>query len=150
MLHVPHGMGSFFFFLIKIRLYAKSPQSCLTLCNSMDCRSLAPLSMRFSTQEYWSELSRPLPGDLPNPEIKSASLMSPALASGFFTTSATWEAQTEVYVIYNVLVSGVHQSDSVTHILFHSGLSQDSEYSSLCYTVGPCCLPIPHIIVCIY
>ena len=24
------------------------------------------------------------------------------------------------------------------HILFHFGLSQDSEYSSLCYTVGPC------------
>ena len=63
--------GIFFFFLIKIRLYAKSLQSCLTLCNSMDCRSLAPLSMRFSTQEYWSELSCPLPGDLPNPEIKS-------------------------------------------------------------------------------
>ena len=27
-----------------------------------------------------------------NPGIKPASLMSPALAGGFFTTSATWEA----------------------------------------------------------
>ena len=72
----------------------------------------------------------------PQPRDQIASLMSPALACGFFTTSATWEAQTEVYVIYNVLVSGVHQSDSVTHILFYSGLLQDSEYSSLCYTVG--------------
>ena len=26
------------------------------------------------------------------------------------------------------------------HILFHCGLSQDIEYSSLCYIVGPCCL----------
>ena len=26
------------------------------------------------------------------------------------------------------------------HILFHYGLSQDTEYSSLCYTVGHCCL----------
>ena len=26
------------------------------------------------------------------------------------------------------------------HILFHYGLSQDIDYSSLCYTVGPCCL----------
>ena len=25
------------------------------------------------------------------------------------------------------------------HILFHCGLSQGIEYSSLCYTVGPCC-----------
>ena len=32
------------------------------------------------------------PGDLPNPGIKLTSLMSPALASGFFTTSATWKA----------------------------------------------------------
>ena len=27
------------------------------------------------------------------------------------------------------------------HILFHYGLSQDIEYSSLCHTVGPCCSP---------
>ena len=35
----------------------------------------------------------PPPGDLPNPGIKPATLMSPALAGQFFTTSATWEAQ---------------------------------------------------------
>ena len=29
-------------------------QSCLTLCNSMDCSPQAPLSMEFSRQEYWS------------------------------------------------------------------------------------------------
>ena len=34
----------------------------------------------------------PPPGDLPDPGIKLVSLMSPALAGGFFTTSATWEA----------------------------------------------------------
>ena len=27
----------------------------------------APLSMEFSRQEYWSGLSYPFPGDLPNP-----------------------------------------------------------------------------------
>ena len=32
------------------------------------------------------------------------------------------------------------------HILFHYGLSQDIEYSSLCYTVGPCCLSILNVI----
>ena len=31
-------------------------------------------------------------GDLPEPGIKPASLMSPALAGRFFTTSTTWEA----------------------------------------------------------
>ena len=37
-------------------------------------------------------LSCPPPEDLPDPGIKPTSLMSPSLAGGFFTTSATWEA----------------------------------------------------------
>ena len=49
----------------------------------------APLSMGFSRQEYWSGLPCPPPGDLSNPGIEP---ISPALAGGFFTTSATWEA----------------------------------------------------------
>ena len=43
----------------------------------------APLSI------YWSGLPCPAPGDLPDPGIKPMSLMSPALAVRFFTTSAT-------------------------------------------------------------
>ena len=34
----------------------------------------------------------PASRDLPHPGIEPASLMSPALAGGFFTSSATWEA----------------------------------------------------------
>ena len=49
----------------------------------------APLSMGFSKQEYWNGLSFLPPGDLPNPGTEPASLMSPALAGEFFTTSAT-------------------------------------------------------------
>ena len=37
---------------------------------------LAPLSMGFSRQEYWSGLPLPSPGDLPNPGIEPG---SPAL-----------------------------------------------------------------------
>ena len=48
-----------------------------------------PLSMGFSRQEYWSGVPFPSPGDLSNPGIEPASLVSPALASGFFITSAT-------------------------------------------------------------
>ena len=52
----------------------------------------APLSMGFSRQEYWSGLpfpppGDPPPGDLPNPGTEPVSLMSSALAGGFFTTS---------------------------------------------------------------
>ena len=49
--------------------------------------------MGFSRQEYWGGLPCPPPGDLPNPGIEPVSLKSPALAGGFFTTSATWEAK---------------------------------------------------------
>ena len=52
----------------------------------------APLSMGFFRQEYWSGLPFPFPGDLPDRGIESTTLTSPALADGFFTTSATWEA----------------------------------------------------------
>ena len=51
----------------------------------------APLSMGFSRQEYWSGLPCPPPGDLPDPGINPVSLMSLALAGGFFTTNTTWE-----------------------------------------------------------
>jgi len=39
----------------------------------------APLSMGFPRQEYWSGLSFPPPGDLPDPGIEPMSLVSPAL-----------------------------------------------------------------------
>ena len=51
----------------------------------------APLSMGFSSQEYWSRLPSPSPGDLPNPGTESTSPASPALAGGFFTTSTTMD-----------------------------------------------------------
>ena len=53
----------------------------------MDC-SLpgASLSMGFLRQEYWSGLPFPTPGDLLDPGIKRTSLVSSALAGGFFIT----------------------------------------------------------------
>ena len=48
--------------------------------------------MGFYRQEYWSGFQCPSPGDLPDPGIKPTSLVSPALARRFFTTSATREA----------------------------------------------------------
>ena len=65
--------------------------------------------------------------------------------------------------MYSVeLVLGVQHMDSVIHInqcicvciyilfqnLFYK-LLQNIKYSSLCYTVGPCCLFILYIVVCI-
>ena len=54
-------------------------QSGPTLCNPMDCSPpgsshQAPLSMRFSRQEYWSGLPFPSPSDLPYSGIEPRSL----------------------------------------------------------------------------
>ena len=48
----------------------------------------APQAMGFSRQEYWSGLPCLPPGDLPDPGIEPVSFVFPALAGGFFTTSA--------------------------------------------------------------
>ena len=48
--------------------------------------------MGFSRQEYWSGLQCPPPEDLPHSGIGPASLMSPALGGGYFTTRAIWQA----------------------------------------------------------
>ena len=66
-------------------------QLCLPLCNPMDLSHQALLSMGFSRQQYWNGLPYTPPGDIPNPRIKPASLMSSASRGNFFTTSATWE-----------------------------------------------------------
>ena len=65
---------------------AKLLLSCLTLCDSMDCSLSGSLSMIFPRQKYWRGWSFPSPGDLPDWGIKPMSLVSPALARGFFTS----------------------------------------------------------------
>ena len=62
---------------------------CVQLCvTPWTVAHQAPLSR----QKYWYGFPCPLPGDLPDPGIEPASLMSPAMPGRFFTTSATWEA----------------------------------------------------------
>ena len=80
----------------RLKLYAhcvKSLQSCLTLCDPhrlWPTRLLCPWG--FSRQEHWSGLPWPPLGHLPDTGIKPVSLMTPALAGRFFTTSATWDS----------------------------------------------------------
>ena len=50
---------------------------------SLSLGPLAPLSLGFPRQEYWSGLPFPSAMYLPDPGIEP---MSPALAGGFFTT----------------------------------------------------------------
>ena len=62
-------------------------KSCPTLVTPWTVARQAPLSMGFSRQEYWNGLLFPHPGDLSDPGIEAMSLISPALADTFFTTS---------------------------------------------------------------
>ena len=50
----------------------------------------APLSMGFSRQEYWSGLL--CPGGYSQPRNQTWGTYGSCIVSGFFTTSATWEA----------------------------------------------------------
>ena len=71
--------------LCRVQISSVS-QSCLTLCEPMDCSPPgSSLSMEFSRQEYWSGLPFPSPGDLPKPGIKPS---SPVLSS--FSFASFW------------------------------------------------------------
>ena len=85
----------FLFFKTGFLLYmrAKLLQLCPTPCSPMDC-SLTGSSVHGILQAF------PPPGHLPNPGIKPMSFSSPALAGGFFTTSATWEATSHIYMFF--------------------------------------------------
>ena len=63
----------------------------------------APLSVGFSRLEYWRELLFPTLGDLPCPGIKPASPVSPALASGFFTTEPPRKPHQWLHIVFNAL-----------------------------------------------
>ena len=60
-----------------------------------------PLSMEILRQEYWAWVVMTLPGDLPDPGIES--LMSLALAGGYFTTSPTWDILISKLAVVEVL-----------------------------------------------
>ena len=71
---------------------AKSLQSCLILCDPMYYSPPGSSVRGILRARILEWVAMPPAGDLPNPGIKPMSLMSPALADGFFTTSTTWEA----------------------------------------------------------
>ena len=78
-------------------------QLCLTLRNSwtVGCQALPYIRI------LQNGLPCPPPGALPDPGIEPTSLTSPALAGGFFTTSATWEASDLNLGVLNIWASQV-------------------------------------------
>ena len=68
----------------------------------------APLSIRFSRQEYWSGLPFPPPGALPDPGTKPVSPAFPALIDWFFTTEPPgkpkWNPTEGIYVYVHMYI----------------------------------------------
>ena len=104
---------------IYVCMHIKSLQSCLTLCGSMDC-SLPGSSVQGILQARvpeWVAMLSSRGSFQPRDHILVSCI------GRFFTTS--------MYILF--------------HILFHYGLLQVIEYSSLCSTVQLCWLSILHI-----
>ena len=93
-------LGGVLLFIYTCIWYCVCVHSCLVMSDSLWPHEIvahqAPLSMEFSTQEYWDGLPFPSPGDLPEPGIEPESPVTPALVGGFFTTWATWEAHNQL------------------------------------------------------
>ena len=87
-------------------------------------------------------------GDLPDPGIKPTSPMSPALAGGFFTTSATWESPLQPQK-YEVLVTQSCRTLCEPQTIAHQaslsmGFSRQEHWSGLSFP-SPEDLPNPGI-----
>ena len=67
----------------------------------------------------------PSPGDLPDPGMEPASLVSLALTGGFFTTSATWE----VPPIQTHFSTSVANAGFITLFPFKTLLSKTLKFS---------------------
>ena len=103
----------------KVTVHARSvTQSCPTLCNPMDCSPPGSSSVHGIFQaRYWSGLPFPTPGDLPDPGTEPMSLISLALADGFFTTSATCEA-TKTLIMDSILHYRIDGNSKISHCHF--------------------------------
>ena len=78
----------------------------------------APLSKEFSRQEYWSGFPFPPPGNLPDPGIEPTSLVSPALAGGFFTIMPHGKPkQLDTYMQKNFKKHSRHKSHTLKNEL---------------------------------
>ena len=77
----------------------------LTLCDPLDCYLPgSSVSLEFFRQEYWCRLPFPTPGDLCDPGIMLASLVSPALAGRFLTTAPPIIQQCIVDTVGSVMI----------------------------------------------
>ena len=106
------------------------------------------LSMGFSREHYWSRLPFPSLGAIPNPGIEPVSPIFPALAGGFFTTSATWQKCVSVQFSSVQSLSRVRLFVTPWIAARQASLSIISSRSSLRLTSIESVMPPSHLILC--
>ena len=77
-------------YIYHVCVYAKSLQLCLTLCDSMDYSPPGSTVRGILQARILEWVAMPSFRGSSPPRDGTPSLMSPALAGGFFTISATW------------------------------------------------------------
>ena len=134
---------------------AKSLQSCQTLRNPTDgsppgspvpgilkARTLEWVAIFFSNAWKWKLKGKSLSPVWLFPTTWTAAHQAPP--SMGFPRQEYWSGLPLPSLAYMYTYTYI-----LFHFLFHDGLLQDTEYNSLCYTLGPCCLSILYITVCI-
>ena len=93
--HVVAFVNSSFLYIAAC-MRAKSLQLCPTLCSHGDWSPPGSSAYVILRARILKWVSRPSSSGYSQPGIEFTSLTSPALAGGFFTTRATWEALSRI------------------------------------------------------
>ena len=99
------------------------------------------------TTAHQASLSMTNSRSLPN--LTSIELVMPSNHLILCRTLLPPSVSPSIRVFSNESVINTHTLSFFYNILFHYALSWDFEHSSLFYTIGPCCISIQYIIVCI-
>ena len=115
-------------------VHAKWLQSCLTLCDPMDCSLPVSFVHGIFQARIQEWVPCPPPGDLSNTGIKPLPLSSPALSCRFFITRITWEAQYFLTWSYisSILPHWIHPLDPSLILPLPLFLTKGPPFSS-CY-----------------
>ena len=120
--------------LQKSESWCSVTQSCLTLCDPMDCSWPGFLPMGFYRREYWSGLPFPSPGDLPDPGTETQVSYISCISRQILYHCASWEARvqkgersTENYVLTYVHILCIYiyarKESYQTHITYQKHIT---------------------------
>ena len=143
------------YILLCVLCCCSDTKLCLTLCNPINC-SMPGYSVLHCFLEF-AQIRVHLTDDAIQPSHTFSSCPQSFSASGsfpmswLFTSGGQTIGTSPSASVLPMTIQGWNKYKPILfQILFHYRLLQDTEYSSLCYTVGPCGLSIVDIIVCIH